>query len=83
MDSSRSQDFGFNRFGETRNETDARHLLSIYVVFMSNPFGGCGSNLQSTVVMRLPLSPSTGGGVLALMDPKSGQVEDLRDGLGK
>ena len=27
--------------------------------------------------------PSTGGGVNALMDPKSRQVEDLRDGLGK
>ena len=31
-DSSRSQHFGFNRFGETRNETDARHLLNIDVV---------------------------------------------------
>ena len=27
--------------------------------------------------------PPLRGGVLALMDPKSDQVEDLRDGLGK
>ena len=31
-DYSGSQDFGFKRFSETRNETDARHLLSVDVV---------------------------------------------------
>lgn len=34
-DSTRSQVFGFNRFGETRNETDVRHLLIIDIVGVS------------------------------------------------